>query len=345
MNNSELIPLENENDIDENSVLVVRRKKNNKKYFFKRLFSLILVVYLCYFVYKNFSDIKNLTNKIIDKISSVQNDSDSPSSDTNDTQDNTCSPNESIKIPSGANKIYEQTGKFTKITNEAKLDLDLDFSITDYSLVNEIYEQYGSEAPCVLIIHSSCLENYSNGSYYQTDDSFYSSKENVALVGKIICDTLNDNNINAIHIDEIFANGSINSSKKEYEKLLNDTLKKYPSISYVLDVSRDIIINDDLSMNKMVYKLNGENVAQIKLTIGASEKSFWHKNLIFANKIASENSDLIYDVTLSSFELSQNIKPISIRVEIGSYSNDIWEALLSGKQFALALSKILYQSW
>ena len=353
MDNNELIPTISD-DISENSVLVVKRKKKRKKhFFFKRLLCFVLIMGLCYFVYRNLNEIKVMANKIVDKFSSGNNnepsfdssiiDSDSLSSDSG-----VVSPPEDIfTIPSDAFEIISNTGNFTEISNEAEISLDFDYS-NSHILANDIYKQYGNEAPVVLIIHSSCREAYSNGSYYYTDDSFYSNENNISLVGKIICDTLNDNNINTIHIDDIFANGSIYNSNVEFEKALNQALKMYPSISYVFDVSRDIIINDDLSMNKMVSNINGKDIAQIKLIIGSSSdenKTFWHKNLSFASKLAENNSDLIYDVTLSKFELTQNISPISMRIDVGAFSNSIDEAILAGNELALRICNLLSQGW
>ena len=58
MDNNELIPTISD-DISENSVLVVKRKKKRKKhFFFKRLLCFVLIMGLCYFVYRNLNEIK-----------------------------------------------------------------------------------------------------------------------------------------------------------------------------------------------------------------------------------------------------------------------------------------------
>ena len=349
MDKNEIIPLNNDRIADNTIKMTKKRKKCS---ILKRLLCLILIMGMCYFTYNNFSEIKVIVDNILNSFSSTNDNNNPPVSDIG-TSDNLTSdniiedvPNDTIQIPNGSFSIIECTGKFTEIKNDAEINLDLDFSSTSYYLANDIYKKYGSEAPLVLIIHSSCLESYSNGIYYRTDDSFYSSKDNVADVGKLICDTLNNNNINAIHIDDIFANGIIFNSRAEFEKALENALKIYPSISYVLDISRDTLINDDLSMNKMITESKENDMAQIKITVGSSldeSKAFWHKNLAFANMLATENSDLIYDVTLCSFELSQDISPISMRIDVGAYSNTINEALLAGKELAIRLSDLLHE--
>lgn len=354
MDNKNMILFTDTNEnIDENSVLVMKRRKRKKKHYFKRLLCFILIIGICYFAYENFDKIKVITNNLLDNIQNQQGSDIPPSSDTNIDSDlsndsnSTDMPDEVIQIPNGALSIIENTGKYTETINETDLTLDFDYSNISYTSAEDIYKQYGNEAPVVLIIHSSCRESYSNGVYYHSDDSFYSSESNASTVGKVICDTLNKNNVNAIHIDQIFANGGIYKSRAEFEKSLNEALKRYPSISYVFDISRDVLINDDLTMNKMVTSINGSNMAQIKIIVGSStdkNKTFWHKNLSFAENLAKENSDLIYAVTLADFELSQNIAPISMRVDIGAYSNTINDAILAGKELASCLCNLLHKS-
>ncbi len=353
MKKTDVIPYEDYEKIyDERKALSVREKKKRKTHFFKRFFSLILIVGLCGIIYYNFDKIQAFTSILFESSQGQSNnppltsDSDlnTDSSLSSDTENDNIQ-NDNV-IPPDSFKIIENNSCFTEITNEAGIEFDLSNIVSDVPNIEEIYKKFGNEAPIVLIIHSSVLESYSNGEYYSTSDCFYSNKDNVGDVGKIICETLNEHNINAIHIDDIYANGSIYSSTNEYKKMLSDTLEKYPSIAFVFDISRNVLINEDLSMNKNVVNYNEEKIAQIKLTIGTSNNektTFWHKNLLFAHSFSSKNNDLIYDLTLSKFELSQNIEPIAVRADIGSFANSKNEALLAGRELAIRLSEFLSQ--
>ena len=358
MDNKDIIQYVND-DIEENSVMVVKGKRRKKKgSLFKRLFCIALIAVACYYTYQNFGEIRSLANKLIVQYRNGQANKSQPVDSNTDTDTDTNSgsyddsnitdlPENDIQIPTDALNIFESTGKFVEIYNEAEIEIDYSKLPEDFITVEDIYKKYGNEAPVVLIIHSSCKESYSNGTYYYTNDSFYSNENNVSTVGKVICDTLNESNINAIHIDDIFANGGIYNSRAEYESCLSEALKRYPSISYVFDISRDVLINDDLTMNKMIASINGSCVAQIKIAVGSStdkSKAFWHKNLAFAKMLATENSDLIYNVTLAGFELSQNIAPVSIKIDVGSYSNTINDAILAGKELAKSICNMLHKS-
>lgn len=356
MDNKELIPISELEDVEESSVQVVRRKKRRKKSKGKRLLAFALVTVCIVYAYMNFDELSAFAISVKEKLSILENKNPPDSNLGGDNNQNknedgeansSKGENESEKedvqveslIPENAYKILGNFESFTDVNNEAGVSLD--FEAVDLIKASDVYDQYGNEAPCVLIIHRNCLEIYSNGVYYSPSDSFYGYNDNVGDVGKAICDSLNECGIKSIHIDTIFANGGIYSSKKEYENALKEALKKYPSISYVIEISRDVSVNKDMTLNKNVFN---EHYAQIKLTIGSSideNDIFWKKNLSFAKALAEHSENLICDITLSSFELSQNIEPVCIRVDVGSYGNTINEAILSGKELASAICTVL----
>ena len=349
MDNKQLVPINTDNDTEQGSVLVVNRKRRKRKFKLRRFLAIALLVCIGYFAYKNFSAIKEYANMHFN--SSIENSSNNDQSSNPDDNDliidNPPTPPSNLdEIPLEALTINKVTYQFTTINNETSLELSLNESERAFILANEIYKQYGNEAPVVLVMHSNALESYSNGEYYCTDDSFYSEKNNVSSLGAYVCKLLNENNINAIHIKDVFYNGSMHGAKEEFENKLSQILKQYPSISYVIDISRDIIFNDDMTMNKPITEIDENNCAQIKLTVGSnSENDFWIKNINFANKFALESNNIIYDITLSPFELSQNISPISLKVDLGAYSNSYEEAKLASQELALRLSHLLYQNW
>lgn len=260
--------------------------------------------------------------------------------DTNQNQGNT------EVIPSGSYLIKEASNEY-KITNESGCEFDFTESISPTTL-SEIYSRYGSEAPVVLITHSNKRECYSNGKYYFTSDNFYSDSDNVGQIGALLTKKLNDLGINAIHLDELYASGSIINSSDEYEDSLASTLKKYPSISYVFNISRGVYINDDMSMQKELVLYQDKSYAQLLITSGtgwdkASENQT--KNVLFALDFASFTnsmvSNLISENRISRFDLSQNIAPYSMNIEIGSFANSFSEANESCELFATVFYEYL----
>lgn len=249
--------------------------------------------------------------------------------------------NEAIK--EGYYKINEVGASKYVAVNESGCEFDFSAQFSKISL-DEIYRKYGSDSPVVLITHSSVLETYSDGESYSTDDSFYAESQNVGDIGEVICKRLNALGIGAIQLNELYASGAIHSSQAEYKKSLEETLKKYPSISYVFNISRGTSINDDLSMNKSYITEGGKKYAQISLISGTSwdiASSEQIENVRFAfdfSKFMNKRSqNFVRENVISRYPLSQNISPFAVNVEIGDFSNSFEEAERSAEVFAQLL--------
>ena len=339
MKEKNLIPL----TIIEEKSLVRYKKKSKIKRFFIRLLTFCITIVCFSLIVMNFDLIADFVKVIRsrgsdDNVSISSNTVSTSTNSSNSSQVNTDINND--KIPSDAYEIIEKTYNFSEINNETEIIIEpTEFN---FKSVEEIYQEYGTEAPVVLIIHSACLEAYSNGTYYSLDSSFYSGTKNVREIGDFISKQLNSLKINSIHIDNVFANGAIISSKAEYEKTIEMALNLYPSIEYVFDISRDTIINDDLTMIKPVTFKSGVKMAQMKISVGSSkENELWKDNLCFATLLASQNSDLVSDVVLTNFPLSQDIEPISLKIDIGAFSNSFEEAMYLANEFCVLLSELI----
>ena len=332
MENNQLVPIQVKDDSKEIICVQSKRKKSAVKGLIFLLFIAIIVV-----VAFNFSKIKGFFEKRFPSEAPIESDTNMESDSS--TESTNVSPPQDI-IPENCYEFIETTKYFDSLTNDTSFEIgSLECNIVSAS---EIYKKYGNDAPVALIIHSSALECYSNGKYYSQNDEFYSRDKNVAQIGDLICNELNSCGINSIHISNIFSNGSIFSSTKEYEKAIINALKKYPSIQYVLDISRGVQINDDLTMNKPTTIVNSTQMAQIKIVIGSDEANrFWENNLSLALKLATDNKDIIRDVTLSPFSLSQELSPTCMQIDVGDYSNTFEEASLVAIELARRLSSLI----
>ncbi len=331
MNNA-LVPI-NEIKAEEKALSLYKKQKRKIKLIrFVTLLTLGLLIALIYF---NFEKISNFFNK-----ETLDSNADTSTNSSTSSSTDTLDKNPVQVIPSNAYEIIEEGFVFSSITNKTEFELGpIEFNPKKAS---EIYQNYGKEAPVALIIHSACLEAYSNGLYYTTDDEFYSNSENVRDIGKAMANKLTSLGVNTIHIDNIFANGAIYSSREEYNALLKSTLEKYPSIEYVFDISRDIIINDNLKMTKPVCSVNGTNMAQMKISVGSSTKNeLWKSNLSLATMLASQNSDITKEVVLSPFSLSYELCPQFLKLDIGAYSNTYDEALLLANEASIRIASLI----
>ncbi len=342
---------------EESYVKVEENKKRQKERtvkIFKRAIILLVLLASVIIVIRFLPQIKGLWNNIFDNNQGITNTDTSQSTDKNEGNLNQgqgggqAGGNQQEAqdaLPNGAYQIKDIGAQEYKATNESGCEFDFSLKPTLTSLA-EIYKKYGNEAPVVLITHSHTRQTYSNGKYYSPSDNFYSDTNTVGDIGEIICQKLNDLGVNAIHLNELYASGSIINSSEEYENSLSDTLKRYPSIAYVFNISRGIYINDDLTMQKSAVDSNNTKLAQISVISGTS----WDKasenqvqNVLFGFDLASfinSNVDLLVgENKISRFELCQNISPICANIEIGAFSNSFDEA----KQSAIIFSTLFYE--
>lgn len=335
MKDNELVPIEITHDAL-NKQHHAKKNKRGKGFIVTLLFfSAVLVVAMSFPKIKLFfkSNVDDFTNTPTDV------DSSSDSSTIMETDSNTNS--DLVKpIPNDSYKIIEESFLFSSITNNTELEIDpVDYKI---KTAEEIYNQYGKESPVVLITHFASLEAYSNGTYYSTNDNFYSYADNVASIGKSLCQSLCKLGVNAIHMNEVFANGGIYSSKDEFEKALASILKKFPSIEYVFDISRDIIINDDLTMIKPICTINNQKAAQLQIWVGTNDNTeLWQKNLSFATMLSSKNEDIVKSVILSPFSYSSELCPIYLKLDVGAYSNTYNEALILSEELSTRIAMLI----
>lgn len=340
------------NEIEPCVKAIPRKKRERRSGSFIRIFlSLLTCICIALLLYVNRDGLRLLANSLLfgsdadekdtDSITDTKSDTGNADVSTDTSQSNTDTPPD--KTAFYAIKNVDMSG--SGLENQTSLKFDVSKFRTDKISLAGIYIKYGKEAPVVLIIHSCANEAYSNGEKYSENSAFYSDSENVAAIGEKIASVLNRSGVNCIHLSENFGNGALHCSRTEYEKALCETLKKYPSISYVIDVSRDIEIEGDMTMKKPI---SDDGYAQIRLSVGSGEiakNPFWSENLAFAlslsEYISHTNRSIMRPCVLSRFPLSQQFSKMSIRADIGSYSNTFEEAVCSAEFFGLELSSYI----
>lgn len=340
------------NEIEPCVKAIPRKKRERRSGSFIRIFlSLLTCICIALLLYVNRDGLRLLANSLLfggdadekdtDSITDTKSDTGNACVSTDTSQSNTDTPPD--KTAFYAIKNVDMSG--SGLENQTSLKFDVSKFRTDKISLAGIYTKYGKEAPVVLIIHSCANEAYSNGEKYSENSAFYSDSENVAAIGEKIASVLNRSGVNCIHLSENFGNGALHCSRTEYEKALCETLKKYPSISYVIDVSRDIEIEGDMTMKKPI---SDDGYAQIRLSVGSGEiakNPYWSENLAFAislsEYISHTNRSIMRPCVLSRFPLSQQFSKMSIRADIGSYSNTFEEAVCSAEFFGLELSSYI----
>ena len=230
--------------------------------------------------------------------------------------------------------------KFTTVTvnnyetvNESGVSIDFDLYEHTPANIDILCEKYGNDAPIVLIVHFSPKEAYSDGIGYSETDPFYSEEKNVLEIGKALCTKLNENGIGAIHIESYGHEGTLVSGREMYINKVKEVLKLYPSISYVLDVSRDICTENDKNMIKETVSLENNTHAPIKIICGTNDTGVsktQKDSIAFANDFAkyanSTGTSLITKLTVGKYDFALDFSVPSIRIDVGSYANSYKEA-------------------
>ena len=347
----------------EPSVRAVPRKKKRKPRpsFFKSAFFLSLLLVVALLIYTNYDKLRTLGDNLLFGQRTVdtgsQNSDTDVASDTDTGNDTNSGDDTSSDTRTSDDHADEKPAVYGIIPtdmsggvleNQTSLKINTEKLTFTKKNLSDIYAEYGKNAPIVLIIHSCANECYSDGLQYSESSDFYSGTKNVSDIGEIISSVLNRQGINCIHLKDNFAGDSVRSSREKYEKALSDTIKKYPSISYVIDVSRDVTIDGDMSMKKPVATIGDTSYAQLKIAVGSDEVSknpYWSENLAFALSLAGyiskDAKGIMRPCVLSRFALSQQYAPLSLKIDVGSYSNTYEEASASGELLAYILASYI----
>ena len=343
MKEKELIPIDNEFKEEEPSILVVPRKGRRKRRKSKGCgcFLLILATLFVLLTVKLFPYIQDFITSLIPEQSHTHTSGDITASSNNDVNDGIDRIEEKYEIKDTYPEIFS-------IKNDSDTKINFDTIRYELPKANEIYEKYGNDAPVVLISHFSPCEGYSGGDFYSPKDSFYNDEKNVYAIGEKICEILCSAGINSLHTEIRTFDKSLINSKSDYEREINNLLKENPSIAYVIDISRSVQINDDLTMSKPYVKNGDVMYPTIQLFVGTGDtviSDAQRKNIYFACELAryinSNVNNLVNQAVISRYSLSQGFDAVCLRADIGSYAHTYEEALFSANKFALLLIEFL----
>ncbi|MCD8055583.1 MAG: stage II sporulation protein P [Clostridiales bacterium] len=219
--------------------------------------------------------------------------------------------------------------------------------------LDEIKSEFSLDeyVPVVLIIHTHGTEAYSDGNTYSESEDFRSTNidENVVAVGSVMSDYFNSVGITTIHCTEMFDLESYVDAYAKSTAAVSEYTAIYPSISYVFDVHRDCIINDELECVSAVTTVNGESVAQFMCVVGTDEyaglHTGWQDNLAFACRLQytlwSISPSLTRRLSIRSASYNQLYASGSLLFEIGTCGNMLDEAKACALYVAEAVAGII----
>ena len=208
-------------------------------------------------------------------------------------------------------------------------------------LMNTDYKKYLSNTtepviteetlPLIYLYNSHQTEEYKASNYAE-----FSVNPTIMMNDYILEDIFNKNGYKTIveerSIKEILNKNNWNYtySYKASRQLLEESIIKYPSLKYFIDIHRDSLPHDKTTVN-----INGKDYAKVIFLIGLENENY-QKNLEFTEKINNKMNELYPNLSKGIYKkggpgvngvYNQDFSPYTILIEVGGYENTTNEVL------------------
>ena len=230
---------------------------------------------------------------------------------------------------------------------------------TDYPLsIPELQKPFAArlteDGPQILILHTHGSEAYTpagdetivwSGDHRTTD-----TRCNVVRVGDEMAEVFGQAGISVLHDRTLYDYPSYAGSYDRSLVAIQNYLKQYPSIRFILDVHRDAIEDGQGNQYKVVSAIDGEGTAaQLSIVVGSDGSGLTHPNWIenlrlavaIQENILAKYPTLMRPVLLRNSRYNQHATAGSLLVEVGSAGNSPEEAVLAGRLFAERMAEVL----
>ena len=222
-------------------------------------------------------------------------------------------------------------------------------------LMNNEYTKYLSNVeepvitektlPLIYLYNSHQTEEYKASTYAE-----FSVNPTVIMNNYILEDIFNKNGYKTIveenSIKEILNNNNWNYtySYKASRQLLENSIIKYPSLKYFIDIHRDSLPHDKTTIN-----INNKDYAKVIFLIGL-ENPKYQENLEFTEKINNKMNELYPGLSKGIYKkggpgvngvYNQDFSPYTILIEIGGYENTTNEVLNTTIAFSKCFMEVI----
>ena len=233
------------------------------------------------------------------------------------------------------------------IRNDSYSEIDVDYLMGEKPAL-----PLKEGSPQVLIIHTHGSEAYTpaEGEEYEESDPYRTEDKahNVIKVGDVLTQVLEAKGIRVIHDRELYDSPSYTGSYTRSGEAIEKYLKKYPSISVVIDLHRDAIGSGD-----MAYKTKAEpslgSCAQIMLLVGTGDNGLYHPRwqenmrlaLYIQQAMEQRYPSLARPLAVKSERYNQHLSPGAMIVEVGTNGNTLAEAITAISYFGEAAGDVI----
>ena len=245
--------------------------------------------------------------------------------------------------PSG----YTVCGK-VYISNSTK------YTLSNEELLKPFAAELTGEAPQVLILHSHGSEAYTpavdDGIVWSGDCRTTDTRYNVVRMGDAMAEVFGQAGISVLHDRTLYDYPEYAGAYDRSLAAIDQYLKEYPSIRFVLDVHRDAIETADGSQVKVISEIDGQGTAsQLTLVVGSDGGGLshpdWMENLRLAVAIQDQTltdyPTLMRPLLLRNSRYNQHATTGSLLVEVGTAGNAPEEAELAARLFAEEMVTVL----
>lgn len=199
--------------------------------------------------------------------------------------------------------------------------------------------------PLIYLYNSHQTEEYKPSTYAE-----FSVNPTVIMNNYILEDIFNKKGLKTIveenSIKDILNsnNWNYNYSYKASRQLLEESIIKYPSLKYFIDIHRD-----SLSRDKTTISIDGKEYAKVIFLIGL-ENPKYQENLEFTEKINNKMNELYPGLSKGIYKkggpgvngvYNQDFSPYTILIEIGGYENTTNEVLNTTIAFSKCFMEVI----
>lgn len=240
--------------------------------------------------------------------------------------------------------ILEKVVKKTKeVANPVKV-LQNNYQ-TFLEVPEESKDEKEETEPIVYLYNSHPTEEYLASTYAE-----FSVNPTVIINNYILEDILDKNNIETIVEEQSVTDILKNNNWKYYESyrasrvLLEESIVKYPTLKYFIDIHRD-----SLEREKTTYQLNDKDYAKIIFIVGLENKNY-QNNLELTERINQKLNEKYPGLSKGILQkkgagvngvYNQDFSPNTILVEIGGYQNNTTEVLNTTLAFADCFMEVI----
>lgn len=215
------------------------------------------------------------------------------------------------------------------------------------NIVPKPLDSVGKDKVTVLVINTHPYEAYTDGVMSEYSDASYvnsgDAEHSVVKAAQAFIDALAAKGIQAVYVP-VDTTQSRNSYTTAYEAL-TAALKEYPDVAYIVDIHRDILLDEEDSsmLRPVIAGEEGTPLAQMRLVVGTDAdgasypdwKDGYARTTVLAEKIMAQQPSLLMPTRISGSRLNQHLPCTVFTAEIGTCGNSTEEAVRTATIFGM----------